>query len=209
MCVMVPDRDQSSVMDSLHMRAVRRRRRRRGMHGPPCYRHVQTLAPRTCPKRWCWVDWSLEWWTLWRRMHGVGRPCMCYVRWTVTCTRASAAERETRTGHLFCSEAGPAGTQRQAKRPERRTNRTRRRTDGRTFRSQKLPFRSLVRLDDFDRSMPMPVRGGTMTLRRTTDDHLRARRHDVPSDVDVDGARRGVVWCSGPASPACSRSRAN
>jgi hypothetical protein len=39
----------------------------------------------------------------------------------------------------------------------------------------------------------MPVRGGTMTLRRTTDDHLRARRHDVPSDVDVDGARRGVV----------------
>lgn len=105
---------------------------------------------------------------------------------------AHPQRRETRTGHLFCSER-QAGTQRQAKRPERRTNRTRRRTDGRTFRSQKLPFRSLVRLDDFDRSMPMPVRGGTMTLRRTTDDHLRARRHDVPSDVDVDGARRGVI----------------
>lgn len=175
------------------MRAVRRRRRQRGMHGPPCYRHVQTLAPRTCPKRWCWVDWSLEWWTLdtmatdawsWTPMH-VLRTLDSHMH-----SRIRSGERQ---GRGICSVQRQAGTQRQAKRPERRTNRTRRRTDGRTFRSQKLPFRSLVRLDDFDRSMPMPVRGGTMTLRRTTDDHLRARRHDVPSDVDVDGARRGVI----------------
>jgi hypothetical protein len=130
MCVMVPDRDQISVMDSLHMRAVRRRRR--GMHGPPCYRHVQARSSSPyVPEKVVLgglepgvVDTMAT--DAWMELDA--HACVTYVGQSHAL--AHPQRRETRTGHLFCSEAGPAGTQRQAKRPERRTNRTRRRTDG-------------------------------------------------------------------------------
>lgn len=191
---MVPDRDQISVMDSLHARGATAdgdgSRRRVVMHGPPCYRHVQARSSSPyVPEKVVLaglepgvVDtMATDAWS-WTPMH-VLRTLDSHMH-----SRIRSGERQ---GRGICSV--------QRGRPARNGKRSGRRggqielEDGRTFRSQKLPFRSLVRLDDFDRSMPMPVRGGTMTLRRTTDDHLRARRHDVPSDVDVDGARRGVI----------------
>lgn len=112
------------------------------MHGPPCYRHVQTLAPRTCPKRWCWVDWSLEWWTLdtmatdawsWTPMH-VLRTLDSHMH-----SRIRSGERDKDGASvLFRGRPGRHATASEAAGEEDKSNS---KTDGRTdFSKPKVAF---------------------------------------------------------------------